>query len=407
MGRYEWKKIFGRASGKIALIVCAIGLIIICYAATLHVSYTDTSGDSLSGPAAARALRDAQAEWSGPIDETMLRKAVAVNQTIIASDDYQSDDVQRQNVAYSHTQGYETIRNLIAQTFEGFNNYNYFLIDSVDPDEVGQLYERRVQNLEDWLARPDINFSPAEQAYLTEHYEALDTPLVNSYKEGWDTLIYYAPTLILFLMFVIVFLVSGIFPCEHRWKADAIFFSSCMGRNKAVRAKIVAGLSTVTLLYWLAIAFYTVALLLLLGSDGAQSAFQLLKWKAFYNITIWQTYLLTIVGGYLGILFLSLLAMFVSAASGSQIAGVIVPYVLVLAANFLNSLLSSWEVLPSILGLLPDQLLQLGQVLDDFNLYSVFGHITGSVPILFVLYGIFSLLLVPLMYHIYRKTTVR
>ena len=172
MGRYEWKKIFGRASGKIALIVCAIGLIIICYAATLHVSYTDTSGDSLSGPAAVRALRDAQAEWNGPIDETMLRKAVAVNQTIIASDDYQSDDVQRQNVAYSHTQGYETIRNLIAQTFEGFNNYNYFLIDSVDPDEVGQLYERRVQNLEDWLARPDINFSPAEQSYLTEHYEA-------------------------------------------------------------------------------------------------------------------------------------------------------------------------------------------------------------------------------------------
>ena len=87
--------------------------------------------------------------------------------------------------------------------------------------------------------------------------------------------------------------------------------------------------------------------------------------------------------------------------------GIIVPYVLVFAANFLNNLLSNWEVLPNILGLLPGQLLQLGQVLDDFNLYSVFGHITGSVPILFVLYGLLSLLLLPLMYHIYRKTTVR
>lgn len=407
MGRYEWKKIFSRTGGKIALLILVIGVAVICYAATLYVSYTDSNGDSLSGPAAARALRDAQEEWRGPMDDAMLRKAITVNQSVIASDDYQSDDVQRQNIAYSRTQGYETIRNLIAQTFGGFNNYDYFLINTVGVDDVGSLYERRVENLEEWFTKPEINFSAAEQAYLIEHYEALDTPLVNNYKEGWDTLIYYAPTLILFLLFVMVFLVSGIFPCEGRWKADAIFFSSQLGRSKAVRTKIAAGFSMVTLLYWLAIGIYTAVLLLLLGTDGAQSAYQLLKWKAFYNVTIGQAYLLTIVGGYLGILFLSLLTMFVSAVSRSQVMGIIVPYALVLAANFLKSLLSSWEVLPNLLGLLPDQLLQLGQVLDDFNLYSVFEHITGSVPILFVLYGVLSLLLLPLMYHIYRKTTVR
>ena len=407
MGRYEWKKIFSRTGGKIALLILVIGVAVICYAATLYVSYTDSNGDSLSGPAAARALRDAQEEWSGPIDDAMLRKAVTVNQSIVTSDDYQSDDIQRQNAAYSRTQGYETIRSLIAQTFGGFNNYDYFLINTVSADDVGHLYVRRVENLDEWFSKPEVHFSAAEQAYLIEHYEALDTPLVNSYKEGWDTLIYYAPTLILFLLFVMVFLVSGIFPCESRWKADAIFFSSQLGRSKAVRAKIAAGFSMVTLLYWLAIGCYTAVLLLLLGTDGAQSAYQLLKWEAFYNVTIGQAYLLTIVGGYLGILFLSLLTMFVSAVSRSQVMGIIVPYALVLAANFLKSLLSSWEVLPNLLGLLPDQLLQLGQVLDDFNLYSVFGHITGSVPILFVLYGILSLLLLPLMYHIYRKTTVR
>lgn len=407
MGRFELKKIFCRTSGKAALLVLAIGLAVICYAATIYVSYTDANGDSLSGAAAARALREAQAEWSGPIDEAMLRDAVAANQAVIASEDYQSDDLQRQNAAYSRTQGYERLRGLIAQTFEGFNNYNYYLIDSVDPDTVGQLYERRVQNLEEWFSKPEVNFSAAEQAYLIAHYEALDTPLVNSYAEGWETLIYYAPTLILFLLFVIVFLVSGIFPCERRWKADAIFFSSRLGRSKAVRAKIAAGLSTVTLLYWLAIAVYTAVLLLLLGSDGAQCAYQLLKWKAFYNVTIVQAYGLTVLGGYLGVLFLSLLAMLVSAVSGSQVMGVMVPYVLVLAANFANSLLSGWEVLPGVLGLLPDQLLQLGQVLDDFNLYSVFGHVTGSVPILFVLYGLLSLLMLPLLYRLYRKSDVR
>ena len=60
MLRYELKKIFGRTGGKIALIVLAIGLAVICYSATLQVSYTDENGDSHTGPTAARDLRDAK-----------------------------------------------------------------------------------------------------------------------------------------------------------------------------------------------------------------------------------------------------------------------------------------------------------------------------------------------------------
>ena len=161
------------------------------------------------------------------------------------------------------------------------------------------------------------------------------------------------------------------------------------------------------MIYWAAIAVYTIVGLALLGADGAGGAFQLLKWKAFYNLTIGQAYALSVLGGYVGTLFLALLAMIVSALTRSQVVAVIVPYVLVLAANFANSILSSWEVLPQILGLLPDQLLQVAQVLDDFNLYTVFGHVTGSVPLLFLLYSALSLALIPLVYRVYRKSQVR
>lgn len=404
---YELKKIFGRAGGKIALLVLAIGLAVICYSATLQVSYTDENGDSHTGPTAARDLRDAKNEWAGPIDETALLRAAEENQRIIASDDYNSDDIQRQNIAYHDMQGFEAIRSLVAGTFDGFNEYNYYRLNTLTPGEAGQLYERRVQNLEEWLARPDIFFSPAEADFLINQYEAMETPLYYEYNDGWETLIYYAPTLVMFLLFVIIFLVSGIFPSEHRLKANAIFFSTKLGRGKAVRAKLLSGLVTTTVIYWVAIAVYTIVGLALLGADGAGGAFQLLKWKAFYNLTIGQAYALSVLGGYVGTLFLALLAMIVSALTRSQVVAVIVPYVLVLAANFANSILSSWEVLPQILGLLPDQLLQVAQVLDDFNLYTVFGHVTGSVPLLFLLYSALSLALIPLLYRIYRKSQVR
>lgn len=407
MLRYELKKIFGRTGGKIALIVLAIGLAVICYSATLQVSYTDENGDSHTGPTAARDLRDAKNEWAGPIDETALLRAAEENQRIIASDDYNSEDIQRQNAAYHDMQGFEAIRSLVAGTYDGFDEYNYYRLNTLTPEEASELYERRVQNLEDWLAQPVILFSSAEKNYLISHYEAMETPLVYEYNDGWEALRYYSPTLVTFLVFLIVFLVSGIFPCEQRWKSDAIFFSTARGRRKAVRAKIACGLVTTTVLYWLAILIYTIVLLLILGADGADGAYQLLKWKAFYNITIVQAYALAVLGGYIGVIFLALLAMLMSALTRSQVVGVIVPFVVVLAANFANSLLSSWEVLPNILGLLPDQLLQLSQVLGDFNLYNIFGHVTSSVPLLFALYSALSLALIPLLYRIYRKSQVR
>lgn len=64
-------------------------------------------------------------------------------------------------------------------------------------------------------------------------------------------------------------------------------------------------------------------------------------------------------------------------------------------------------MLPQILGLLPDQLLQVAQVLDDFNLYTLFGHVVGAVPLLFLLYSALSLALIPLVYRVYRKSQVR
>lgn len=404
---YELKKIFGRAGGKIALLVLAIGLAVICYSAMLQVSYTDENGDSHTGPAAARELRALKNEWAGPIDETALLRAAEENQRIIASDDYNSEDIQRQNIAYHDMQGFEATRSLVAGTFDGFNEYNYYRLNTLTTEEAGELYERRINNLKEWLARPDISFSSAEEDYLVEHYEAMETPLYYEYNDGWETLLYYMPTLVMFLVYVIIFLTSGIFPCEGHWKSDAIFFSTWRGRHKAVRTKIAAALVTTTVLYWLVIAIYTLVVLALLGADGADGAFQLLKWTAFYNLTIVQAYALSVLGGYIGVIFLALLAMLMSVLTRSQVVGVIVPFVVVLAANFANSILSNWEVLPSILGLLPDQLLQLSVVLDDFNLYTVFGHVTGSVPLLFLLYSALSLALIPLVYRVYRKSQVR
>lgn len=75
---------------------------------------------------------------------------------------------------------------------------------------------------------------------------------------------------------------------------------------------------------------------------------------------------------------------------------------------FLPSFLSgtSLPLLNKILGLLPDQMLQMNQVVKFFNLYEIGGKVFCAVPILIISYSILLLLIVPVIYFIYRRKEV-
>ena len=81
MVRFELKKILGKTGGKIALLLLAAIVVICCWLA-VNVDYTDEQGNHPTGFASARKLRSMQKEWSGVLDEEMLRAVIAENQRI-------------------------------------------------------------------------------------------------------------------------------------------------------------------------------------------------------------------------------------------------------------------------------------------------------------------------------------
>ena len=68
------------------------------------------------------------------------------------------------------------------------------------------------------------------------------------YQAGWKNLFQYSPSIIMILTLVLGFLCAGIFSGEFQLKANAVFYSSYYGRNKAVWAKVKAGAIIITLL---------------------------------------------------------------------------------------------------------------------------------------------------------------
>lgn len=407
MLRFEIKKVFSKTVNKIALLILVVALLVVSFFAVNSVDYVDENGTSTSGIAAARNLRNDKNQWSGYLTDNVLSEAILKNEEIIASPEYLSKDVKENDKAYAKTQGFSDIRTIINKAFCSFNEYDYYRANSVTSDEVRNLYERRIANLTEWLNSDEIkdNFSKDEKEFLIAQYNELETPFYYEYSDGWKALLEYAPSIMMLLVLILGFLVSSIFSNEFQLKADSILFSAKLGRNKAINAKMRAGFLIITAVYWGTMLIYSAVVLGSLGTDGANCMIQtgLGGWKSFYNITCLQDYLLTMAGGYLGSLFILTLSMLVSAKTHSTTLAVTVPFILL----FIPSFFSGISVLSKGLGLLPDQLLQVSQAVNLFNLYKIGGKVVGAIPIIMILYFILYCILLPMLYSVYQKAEIK
>ncbi len=405
MLKFELQKILGRPSGKAALVVLAAAILLTTFFAC-NVRYVDQAGQTHTGPAAARQLRQQQKTWAGVLDEAMLRQVLLTNQEVQASPEAQSEDVTQQNMAYHQMQAYEVLRDLINQAYASdFQTYDYFTIDTVTPDQAPAFYPNRVRLLQDWLAENPDRFSPAQADYLAAQYQALEAPFSVDYVTGWQQFYDYAPTVSMLTCLIACFLVAGIFSQEGTLRAEAVFFATRHGRGRGTGAKIGAGLLLLTLLYWWAFLVFAGLTLGLLGADGGSCPVQVIHWKSFYPLTLAQGGLLIALGGWLGTVVLGLITMAVSAKTGSVALAAILPFALLfLPALLLNS---EHALVSQILGLLPDQLLQLNRVFTYFNLYQAGNAVAGACPLLFALYVPLALVLIPLLYQSYRRKSLR
>ena len=404
MVKFEIKKVFLRRGNQMAVALLAVLLCVVCFFAG-NISYVNESGETETGFQAVKKLREEQKEWAGLLDEVKIRKVIEENNKISQTPEAKSEDFQENDKAFHKKQGFQEIRNLLNYAYaEGFRDYNYFRADSLKPEDASKFYENRIVLLKEWLSgEGKALFSETEKEYLIKKYESLQTPFFYDYVEGWKQLFLYFPTILMILMLVLGYLISGIFAREFQWKADSILFSSMYGKNKAVSAKVKACFYIVTGIYWCTVLLYTGAVLFYLGADGAFCPIQANSsgWKSFYEMTNMEKYVLCVVGGYLGCLFISFLTMLVSGKTKSLAAAVILPFVLVFMPSFLSNI--NHPAVAEILGLLPDRLLQLAQGTANFTLYEIGGKVLDGIFLLFLVYSVFCALLLPVLKRMYRK----
>lgn len=413
MVRYELKKIFGSVGGKIALFLYAATVILACFLSTsgamiIDVKWINEQGESEYGFSAVQKLRDARNQWEGLLDEEKLNLVVQENLRINATPEGQSSDVQQSNIAYGWKQGFSPIRELINRSYSsGFRIYDYYRADEISTIKEETFYENRVNLLKDWLYdKTDVAYdlyTEQEKQYLIGQYEAVEIPFYFDYHDGWYQLLENSAFLPMLGILIIGFMMAGIFSNEFKWKADAVYFSTLRGRNKAISAKIKAGLLLVTILYWSAMLIYSGVTLGYLGFEGAGCVVQLRAWKSIYNITMWQAWAMALVCGYIGNVFLAALTMFISAKTRSSVIAVATPFVMLFIPSFLQGM-ADW--LDIVIAMLPVSLLEFYQHLGTFNLITIFGKVYRVLDVCIPLYALLTIVLIPVIYREFRRKQI-
>ena len=413
MVRYELKKMFGTFGGKIALFLYAAIVLLSCWLAAtgalnLGTDWVNEQGEHETGISAIGKMRSAQNEWEGYLDQETLTRVIQENARINATPEGQSKNAQKSDIAFGWKQGFIPIRELINRSYaSGFRSYDYYRTDGISVIKEETFYANRINLLKDWLYdKTDVAYdlySEAEKQYIISQYEELETPFYFDYHDGWYQLLENAGFIPSLGVLILGFLLAGIFSNEFKWKADSVYFSTLLGRNKAISAKIKAGLILVTILYWAAMMLYSLFTLCYFGFEGAGCVIQLRVWKSLYNITMWQAWVLALICGYIGNLFLAILTMFISAKSKSSVIAVTTPFVIMFIPSFLLGM-ADW--LDVIVNMMPINLLEFYQHLGTFNLITILGKVYRTIDLCIPLYTILTVLLVPVIYHNYSRKQI-
>ncbi len=403
MLRYEIKKVFSESKNRMAVIVLFVILVITSVLTINKVEYVDEKVNHSVGISAARDLREAKNEWKGYLTEDTLSKALEENRTINSSKEALSDDITEQNKAYAKKQGIAGIMDVIIYAFSDYRDYNYYAADHVSDDEVGTIYEKRISTLKEWLDSGKETFTQVEKDFMIQKYEELKTPFYYEYMDGWAALLQNISTFILLLALVIGFLVSGIFSDEFQSKADSIFFSARFGRSRGISAKVGAGFCITTGFYVIFVLLYTFIVLFVLGVDGANCPIQLDLWRSVYNITFLQAYLFIVLGGYIGTIFASTLAMLVSALTRSTPTAIIVPFIVLCAFPFLSRIIT----LPGLCSFFPDQLLEIYLDIKEAGLITLGSKVTTIATVIVPVYAVIYLIFQPILYRVYQKVEIK
>lgn len=403
--KFEMMKMLRSKTSIAALGFLALLMAGLCFGYLYGGYYVQEDGSKIRGIEAAAKLRQARAPWTGFVTEETVARVIEENQEIYANPANIGEDGWLSESGYSRQQGFYDLRDLINTAYrKSFTDYDYFTINRLQPEDASGFYDRREAVFDEWLGREEVQdaFSPEKRAYIREHALGLETPYYYEYFEGWIKVKEMNLTLIFGAVIVICIVLAGNFSAECQTRADAIYFSTRLGKKTGNKMKLAAGFILATVIYWGTMLAGSAILLLAYGASGGAVPIQLEYWKGLYPLTQSQAWMLVLALGYIGCMSMSGLTMLMSSRFKSSFVAIILAFLMIMvpaiAAQSVNS-----QIWQDVLSLFPHGAIMGYDYLSNYVLYQFGTKVYSPFEILMPLHTLVALVTIPFTYYSFRK----
>lgn len=388
MLKLEIRRIFSKKINVFAIGIMLILAVIFSIFAVTSNRYIDETGNVSTGIMSTRKLTDNRKIWSGTLTEDELLKVLIQHKNAM------NQSVEEQDAYYGTTlQPVDEITDFMISVMTPDSQYDFSILNQLSENNIQNFYDIYQKNMK--MMSEEYGKTSVQKKYLEKKYSKIKLPLNYAPFTSWDTMIMYGETYSIILAIIVGFICAGIFADDFQTKADAVFFSAKYGRTKAVKTKIIAGMTTTTIIYWSGILLLSIICFSIMGISGINTPYQIREAYSIYVMTYGQYYLLTVVCGYIASLLAASLSMLTAAKMHTIGVAVCIPFFLYCLLPFIGRALSGYT---TIFNLIPTVLVNVEASARVPLVYQLGNHVFRQIPLVMVIYTIVSVILLPLIY---------
>lgn len=251
-----------------------------------------------------------------------------------------------------------------------FREFGILFQDEAEDRTVSELYQGR----KDYQAvfYREYGMTEGEQDYWEKQEEAVETPMIYEYSDGWKSFltrdVYMIGLLVIFLTAICV---TGVFTKEHSRKTDQLILCTRFGKKELYFAKICSGSLFSVICGFLLLGLSMLCDVLIYGADGFGAPIQLAV--AQYGLPLTMGAMVWIV--VMLLFFLSLLSGIAAMVLAEILKNGVATLAVLIGVTFLIRMIPvpvAWRALSQFWGCLPPNLLHM-ESLFDLRLFSLPG----------------------------------
>lgn len=394
MFKWEIRRIFSKRINVLAICVAFILAVVFGVFAVSGNRFVDADGALHTDFTATRKLTENRKPWAGELTREQLARVLEADQNA-----HRQYSVEKLDQNYGTTlQPIDEIRNFMISVLTPDAEYDETVLNQLNVENIQefyQIYSKNMQKMAETYGK-----TPAEKEYLERIYEKINFPLNYTPFQSWSSMMMFMETYGILLAIIVGFICAGIFADDFQRKADAVFYAAKYGRTKAVKTKLLAGLTVATVVYAGGIAVLSLICFGVMGTSGMDTLYQMEYAYSIYVMTYGQYYLLTILNGYIASLLAASVCMLVAAKMHTASVAVGLPFFMYCVLPFIGRAMTRYTVLSY---LIPSVLVNVENNAKTPILFQIGNRVIRQIPLTMGMYAAIAVVLLPVTYRCYSR----